>query len=167
VAGQGRPTLYTEALATEIVERLTAGEPLAKICRDAHMPAVRTVSHWKEAHPAFLADVARAREDGYDAIAVDALVIADTPVEGVSEKFEQVVIPNPDDAEGPPTTEFRLTERKVEDMLGHRKLQIDTRLKLLACWDPKRYGSRVALDHGVQDDLASKLRAARERAGLT
>ena len=25
-------------------------------------------------------------------------------------------------------------------MLGHRKLQVETRLKLLAKWDPKRYG---------------------------
>jgi hypothetical protein len=30
-------------------------------------------------------------------------------------------------------------------MLGHRKLQIETRLKLLACWNPKKYGTKVAL----------------------
>ena len=30
-----------------------------------------------------------------------------------------------------------------EDMLGHRKLQIETRLKLLAKWNPKKYGDRL------------------------
>ncbi len=30
---------------------------------------------------------------------------------------------------------------------------------------PKVYGQRLALDHGVQDNLADKLRAARDRAG--
>jgi hypothetical protein len=32
-----------------------------------------------------------------------------------------------------------------EDMLGHRKLQIETRLKLLACWNPKKYGTKVQM----------------------
>jgi hypothetical protein len=30
-----------------------------------------------------------------------------------------------------------------EDQLGHRKLQIETRLKLLAKWNPKKYGERL------------------------
>jgi hypothetical protein len=34
-------------------------------------------------------------------------------------------------------------EVKRSDMLGHRKLQVETRLKLLAKWDPKRYGDMV------------------------
>lgn len=28
-------------------------------------------------------------------------------------------------------------------MLGHRKLQIETRLKLLAVWDPRRFGNKI------------------------
>jgi hypothetical protein len=32
------------------------------------------------------------------------------------------------------------------------KLRIDTRLKLLSKWDPKRYGEKLAL--GQADDLA-------------
>ena len=44
------------------------------------------------------------------------------------------------------------------------KLRIETRLKLLAKWDPRRYGDRLALDHGVQDNLAERLKAARERS---
>jgi hypothetical protein len=31
-------------------------------------------------------------------------------------------------------------------MLGHRRLQVETRLKLLAKWDPKRHGERIATE---------------------
>lgn len=117
----------------EIVDRISAGEPLAQICRDDGMPALRTVYDWQEADTELSARIARARIAGYDMIAQDALRIADTPAEGVIEKLEP-------GAGG----ELVVVERRREDMLGHRKLQVDTRLKLLAKWDPKRYGDRVA-----------------------
>ncbi len=128
---RGRPSKYTPELAHEICERLSKGEPLAQICRDDHTPAVRTVSLWKEYHPEFAADFARAREEGFDAIAADCLEIANTPLEGVRTEVG-------DDGK---SKEVR------EDMLGHRRLQIETRLKLLAKWDPKRYGERTAIEH--------------------
>ena len=52
------------------------------------------------------------------------------------------------------------TSTTVEDMLGHRKLQIETRLKLLSKWDPKRFGDRVALtgaDNAPPIQVESKL----------
>lgn len=130
MADRGRPSSYTPELAEEIIRRLSGGEPLADICRDEHMPAVRTVSDWKVAHPDFSTDFARARDEGHDAIGADCLRIANTPQ--IGERTEM-------DAEGK-------VERVIrEDMLGHRKLQIETRLKLLAKWDPRRYGEKVAI----------------------
>ncbi|MNT50547.1 hypothetical protein D3C72_1874720 [compost metagenome] len=41
---------------------------------------------------------------------------------------------------------------KRGDMLGHRKLQIETRLKLLAKWNPKRYGDRMTQEHVGAND---------------
>jgi hypothetical protein len=79
--------------------------------------------------PEFSADFARARARGFDAIAAQALQISDTPHEGVEYITK---------ADGS-------TEEKRGDMLGHRKLQIETRLKLLARWDPKRYGERTTV----------------------
>jgi hypothetical protein len=129
---RGRPSIYTPKLAREICDRLSKGEPLAVICRDDHMPAVRTVSLWKETQAGFAADFTRARDEGYDAIAAECKLIADTPQIGerveVDPKGKKYVV--------------------REDMLGHRKLQIETRLKLLAKWDPKRYGERLELKHG-------------------
>lgn len=42
----GRPTIYNEALAEEICERLSGGESLRSICRDERMPAKSAVLRW-------------------------------------------------------------------------------------------------------------------------
>lgn len=165
-----RPSKKTAKLVQAIVERLSEGEPLAQICRDEGMPAARTVREWQQTDEAVSAAIARAREEGFDAIAAECLRIADTPMPGKSEKRELLGVLKHKDEDGKeqsmalPEAELVVTEERVEDMLGHRKLQIETRLKLLAKWDPKRYGDRLAADHGVQDNLAAQLRAARERA---
>lgn len=122
----GAQSTYTEDKAEEICARISNGETLRAICRDDHMPGWRTVYDWIGAHEDFAARIARARELGFDAIAEEALSIADTPVEG--ERVEE--------------SENGI-KRVREDMLGHRKLQIDTRLKLLAKWCPKRFGEKI------------------------
>ncbi len=77
---RGRPTLYNKRIAQQIVERVAGGEPLEWICRDPGMPKVRTVSYWRERHPEFFADFARARQEGADALACQCLEIADDAV---------------------------------------------------------------------------------------
>ena len=134
----GRPSKYTDEIAHEIIERVSNGEPLAQVCRDDHMPGLRTVYDWMERDEALSARFARAREAGFDMISVDALRIADTPIEGTTTKVDQ---------DG--TTITR------EDMLGHRKLQVETRLKLLAKWDPKRYGDR--LEHAGKTEIVYRI----------
>lgn len=143
---RGQPSKFTEKLADEICIRLSSGETLRSICRDERMPAWRTVYDWMEADPTFSARIARAREKGFDAIAEEALEIANTPVTG--EEIE----------EGP-------DGRKVKkaDMLGHRKLQIWTRLQLLAKWSPKKYGDKQTIDMNVTGSLAERLARARRR----
>lgn len=74
----------------------------------------------------------RAREAGFDQIAFEALRIADTPQAGVIEKLGL-------DENG----EMVVIERRREDMLGYRRPQVETRLKLLAKWDPRRYGDKI------------------------
>ena len=124
----GRPSKYTPELAKEICERLSDGEPLRQICRDNHMPAWTAIYAWAAQDKALSERIAQAREQGYDAIAEDLLAIADTPLMGETETSS---------ANGLTITR--------QDMLGHRKLQIETRLKLLAKWNPKKYGDRQIL----------------------
>lgn len=117
---------------------------MVSICSDEGMPSDRAVRYWIESKPDVASVIAHARESGFDVIANDCLNIADTPVQGEELKYNEA---------------GELIERKVGDMLGHRKVQIETRLKLLAKWDPKRYGDKVDLNHGIQpgDPLAALL----------
>lgn len=122
----GRPSKYTPELAAEIARRLSEGEPLRQICRDEHMPHWTNMYEWMAQDPELSVRIARAREAGYDKMAEECLELADTPKLG-TKQIE---------------SEDGITVTR-EDMLGHRKLQIETRLKLLAKWNPKKYGERL------------------------
>lgn len=140
------------AIKDEIIDRISNGTTLRSICREDEMPGWVTVYAWKDEDPDFAERFARARELGFDAIAEEALNIADTPVEGI--EYE----------DGPLGS-----KQSRKDMLGHRKLQIETRLKLLAKWSPKKYGERVEQHHtggiGSSDaSLTDAQRAALDRA---
>jgi hypothetical protein len=124
----GRPSKYTPELAAEICMRLSDGEPLRKICRDEHMPHWTVMYDWVAKDKELSLQVARAREAGFQAMAEETLEIADNFHLGQTEVL---------DDKGSRVT--------IEDMLGHRKLRIETRLKLLACWDPAKYGNRTVV----------------------
>lgn len=124
---RGRPSLYTDALAAEIVERLSKGEPLAVICRDDHMPCDDTVREWAKGDDAFSRGIARARESGFDAIAWRA---------------RQTLRGKTEDDGGESTGDVQ-----------RDKAIADFDLKLLSKWDPKRYGER--LDHTSSDGSMS------------
>jgi hypothetical protein len=123
---------YSPEIAQVICEQLSEGIPLRQICRENEgFPAWRTVYDWMGRDPELAASIARARDIGYDAIAEECLQIADTVAFGQKQVMTD---------EGTATT--------IEDMLGHRKLQIETRLKLLAKFHPTKYGDKLGV-HGV------------------
>lgn len=127
----GRTSTYDPDIAKVMCEQLSDGIPLRQICRENEgFPAWRTVYDWMKKDPDLAAAIAYARDVGYDAMAEECLSIADTPLVGVE-------ITESEDEDG----EKKISVKKV-DMLGHRKLQIDTRLKLLAKFNPKKYGDR-------------------------
>lgn len=127
----GRPSTFTQEVADAICERLAEGEPLRQICRDEDMPAWRTVYDWKDADDAFSARIACAREAGHDAIANDCLEIADET--------------------GQDTIYGENGARANTEWISRSKLRIETRLKLLSKWDPKRYGDKVQNEHSGPD----------------
>lgn len=119
----GRPSKLTPAVLQAITERLSKGEPLAVICRDEDMPSDRTVREWVETNKEVSSAIARAREAGEEAIAADCLLIADDS-----------------------TGDYRMGEKGLlvdTDHIQRAKLRIDTRLKLLAKWNPRKWGDRI------------------------
>ena len=109
----GRPSIKTPELIEAICARLETGEPLTSVCAADDMPSTRTVREWQEKDEAVSAALARAREIGGDAIADEALAIAD--------------------------------ERNEDP--ASRRVMVETRLKLLAVWHPKRYGPKQQVEH--------------------
>jgi len=121
----GRPSRYTPELAAEICDRISRGEPLLQICKDDRMPERRTVYDWLERIDGLSAQFARAREEGCDAMAEQSLAIMD----------------------GEPLAVFDDAGNKRYDSgsIAWNKNRAEHRLKLLACWNPKKYGSKVQL----------------------
>lgn len=118
---------YSQAVADEICDRIAKGETLRAICREDGKPSFWTVYQWLDANPEFATRFGRARAQGEEQIAQECMHIADNPLLGVEKTIK------PDGS----------IEEKHGDMLGHRKLQIETRLKLLAKWNPKKWGEKV------------------------
>lgn len=114
---RGRPKripLVDPAIAEALCEWTAAGKPMSEFCRQPGMPKRRTINEWRQKDVDFAAEVARAKDAGFEEIADDCMTIAD----------------------------------RSEDY----KLMVETRLKLLACWDPRRYGNKAQVEHsgGVQ-----------------
>lgn len=128
-AKRGRPTKRTPAIERKIIDGLSNGTPLTVICRGEAMPSDGTVRSWMDADPAFSAAIARAREVGFDVIAMDALAIID-------EEPERVIT----------ITEGERSSERIDSAGVQRaKNRAELRLKLLAKWDPKRYGDKLDL----------------------
>jgi hypothetical protein len=118
-----------DAVVREVCARHSQGETIASILRTEGMPSRVALYSWLHSSPENRDLFARAREAAMDAIADEAMTIANTPVEGIIRKESEQGV--------------EITRR---DAIDHRRLQVDTRLKLLAKWAPGRYGDRVQTD---------------------
>lgn len=78
-APMGRPSGFSEEIAGEICDRLSAGESLIEICEDDHMPAETTVYRWLRHvdRDKFRQDYASARENQADHMADEMKLISD------------------------------------------------------------------------------------------
>lgn len=90
---------------------------------------------------------AHARHLGYLAMADDVIETAETPLVG------EETIDNP------------LTGLVIKkgDMLGHRRLVVDTKKWLLSKVLPKIYGDKIAIEHSGNVSIEDRLRAGRAR----
>ena len=128
----GRPSKYTEELAAEIAQRLSDGEPLRQICRDAHMPHWTNIYEWMARDQDLSVRIARAREIGQDAIA--------------EEIYREMMLEPEREERG------RIDPGYVQLI----KARAEIKLKLLAKWNPKRYGDRVTMAGDAENPLQVK-----------
>lgn len=113
-----------------ICEALAEGHSLLSICEAMGIPH-STARNWERDIPEHGANSARARELGCHVLAEQCLQIADTPLTGEETTTK---------ADGG-------VETRTGDMLGHRKLQIETRMRLIGKWAPRIYGDKLQTEH--------------------
>lgn len=71
-----RPLEFCQPIADGILERISQGEDLTKICTDGDLPHLSTIYKWLHGHPHFAEAYARAREVQGEFLAAKALAIA-------------------------------------------------------------------------------------------
>lgn len=129
----GTSTVRTAENMEAILQGLSDGVPLRQLCRNLSI-SKSEVYRWKDDDAEFSGRFARARELGFDALAEEALEIADDGTNDWMKRERQ---------------SGEVDDAVNTEHIQRSKLRVETRLKLLAKWDPKRYGERV--DHTSSD----------------
>lgn len=122
---------YTVALGERICHELSNGKPLKQICREIKLDW-STVYRWRVQFPEFGKELQIARDMGEEALLAECQEIADD----TSQDYKEVV-----GADGQPRVAFD------KEHVQRSKLRIETRLKLLAKWNPSKWGDKVETTH--------------------
>ena len=130
-------TIRTDELVETILAGIADGVTLRQLCR-IHGVSKSSWYNWMEADKELAGRFARARIDGFDVIAEEILDIAD---DGSNDWMEREL------------KDGRIVMALNDEHVRRSALRVDARLKLLAKWDPKRYGDRV--DHTSSDGSMS------------
>lgn len=115
--GPGRLSIYSEEIASEVLERLANGESLNAICKDDHLPVRSVIYKWVvDDREGFADRYARARDVQLHGMADDLAEISDA---GVMDMVD----------------------------VQKNRLRVDTRKWLLSKLMPKTYGDKTQMEH--------------------
>jgi hypothetical protein len=132
----GRPTIFTDELANEIVERIASGDNILDICDEEGMPTRVTLWRWKKANKDFCNNIIEAEEEKTHIWQNEVVKIADN---------------------GTHDTKINDNGNECEDKewTNRSKLRVDARLKLMAMMNGRRYGQKIQTDnnHNIQPPL--------------
>lgn len=158
---------YSEAERDKIIAHtlaeLSAGIPISRTLgpdREKWLCSERCFWNWYYEADAgdengLVQKVARARECGIEAKLDQAMNVAETPMIGTIQVDKHINV----GGEAVPVTEIR-----HEDMLGHRKLLVETIIKSAQMLKPKTYGAKLDLTSGGEKlGLSAEIEAARRR----
>lgn len=120
----GRPTTYTEEIASYICQCISQGMTIREITEQDQMPVPSTIFLWLSKHPSFSDNYAKAQSDRTNLLAEEILDIADNGTNDWMERHGQ-------DNEGWITN---------GEALQRSRLRVDTRKWLMAKMAPKKYG---------------------------
>ena len=125
------PAKITPQVIEEVLSRIAQGETLAALGRELGF------------HPQSWADRMRADEG----LAVAYAHARDVGADALAEQALELIDAEPARVEG----------RVDAGHVAWRRAQVDTRLKLLACWNPKKYGQKQQVDVGNKEGETLKV----------
>jgi len=117
---------WTPELEQSVVDWIASGKTLRDFGRQEGNPSHDAVYDHEKLFPDFKQRIASAREIGYDVIAEESLEIID--------EKPTCMVPDPDGG---------MSERIDSAGVQRNFRRAEHRLKLLAKWNPKKYGERV------------------------
>ena len=119
------PYLNKEQIKDELVQWISNGKTLREFCRQDGMPNFSVMYDWEAEDKDFAQRIAHARDKGHDVIAEECAALSDTEPLAVFDEAGN--------------------KRYDPGSIAWRKMQIETRVKLLAKWNPRKYGDKTIL----------------------
>ena len=126
-----RPTYDQDAIKAEVIDWIGAGKTLREYCRQDGKPSFHMIYVWEKDDEVFASRLAHARDIGSDAIAEEAMSIIDAEPLAVHDDLGN--------------------KRYDSGSISWNKNRAEQRMKLLACWNPRKYGQRTVV---AGDDTA-------------
>lgn len=133
----GRPSSYTEEMADKICALLVQGMSCNKISQLDGFPAKSVIYWWLSQHQTFLDKYTQALEIRSLTFLDEMADIAD---DGSNDYYEK---------KGKNGETFMAFD---SEHVQRSRLRVDTRIKLLEKLQPRKYGAKVDMNHGVQTD---------------
>lgn len=154
---QGRPSDYSDELADLICERMIMGKSIRKISEMDDMPCEDSIYTWLAKHPYFSEKYRVAAEHRTNRFMEECVDLSDNMPDGIMfigldgrlyERIEVLQLTVRERAEAG-LSPIGLTN----ELIGKRKLQIETRMKASAQMNPRKYGPKTVTT--IQTDEAA------------
>lgn len=118
---------YADTIEAQMIaDYVSEGMPLAAAARVLGIERRQTIYERMDGSARFREMMEKAREAGFDALAEECLDIAD---DGTLDTIETKFGPKSD-----------------KEWIARSKLRVETRLKLLSKWHPKKYGEKLQVE---------------------